>query len=167
MRNWKLRTRVALAAALAIFLAVALVGIAIQLLLARDLRRPARLEPEAAGHRRGHAQRLRARAADDPGALDSAPATGALDVEVVDRNGRIVARSLALGARVLPAEQLVDRAVRQGSAGYADATMGGEELRIYAAPLADVGGGPAAGGAVVVASTTSQVNEHAATGCAS
>jgi len=39
MRNWKLRTRVALAAALAIFLAVALVGVAIQLLLARDLRR--------------------------------------------------------------------------------------------------------------------------------
>ena len=93
-----------------------------------------------------------------PGALDSAPATGALDVEVVDRNGRIVARSLALGARVLPAEQLVDRAVRKGTSGYADATMGGEDLRIYTAPLADVGGGPAAGGAVVVASTTDQVN---------
>ena len=49
MRNWKLRTRVALAAALAIFLAVALVGVAIQLLLARDLRPPARLDPARSG----------------------------------------------------------------------------------------------------------------------
>ena len=102
---------------------------------------------------------------DAPGALDSAPATGALDVEVVDRNGRIVARSLALGARVLPAEQLVDRAVRKGTAGYADATMGGEGLRIYAAPLADVGG-TRGRGAVVVASTTDQVAARS-TGCAS
>jgi signal transduction histidine kinase len=158
MRDWKLRTRVALTAALAIFLAVALVGIAIQLLLARDLRR--QLDST-----------LRQRAVDvatlsasapalltTPGALDSAPATGALDVEVVDRDGRIVARSLALGARVLPAQELVDRAVRNGDSGYANATMGGDDLRIYAAPLADVGGGPAAGGAVVVASTTDQVD---------
>jgi len=158
MRNWKLRTRVALTAAFAIFLAVALVGIAIQVLLARDLRDQL---DSTLKQRATDVATLSASAPallTTPGALDSAPATGALDVEVVDRNGRIVARSLALGARVLPAEQLVDRAVRKGTSGYADATMGGEDLRIYAAPLADVGGGPAAGGAVVVASTTDQVN---------
>jgi signal transduction histidine kinase len=159
MSNWKLRTRVALAAALAIFLAVALVGIAIQFLLARDLRDQL---DSTLKQRATDVATLSASAPallTTPGALDSAPATGALDVEVVDRNGRIVARSLALGARVLPAERLVDRAVNQGKPGYTDAEMGGESLRIYVAPLADVGGGAAAGGAVVVASTTSQVDE--------
>ena len=37
MRRWKLRTQVALAAAAAIFLAVVVLGAAVQLLLARQL----------------------------------------------------------------------------------------------------------------------------------
>jgi len=103
MRNWKLRTRVALTAAFAIFLAVALVGIAIQVLLARDLRDQL---DSTLKQRATDVATLSASAPallTTPGALDSAPATGALDVEVVDRNGRIVARSLALGPRVRPA----------------------------------------------------------------
>src|SRR5205085_2100021 len=44
-------------------------------------------------------------------------------------------------------------AIERGQGGYANGRLGGDEIRIYAAPLADIGGA-AAGGAVVVASST-------------
>jgi signal transduction histidine kinase len=77
-------------------------------------------------------------------------------VEVVDRRGRIVARSLSLGGRVLP-PSLSHTAVA-GRSGYGEAELGGTTLRIYAAPLAE-GPGRAAGGAVVVAASTADVLE--------
>src|SRR5207244_2847792 len=66
---------------------------------------------------------------------------------------RIVARSLDLGGRVLPTGGGVRPAIRDGRSTYE--TGGG--LRVYVAPLADVGG-PAAGGAVVVAASTHDLN---------
>src|SRR5262249_4160944 len=73
--------------------------------------------------------------------------------EVVEADGRVVARSLRLGGRVLPGQPLLRRVIAGGPGRYAGAELGGEDLRVYAAPLADVGG-PAAGGAVAVATST-------------
>jgi hypothetical protein len=102
MRRLTLRSQVAIASALAILLAVSLLGVALQLLLSRDLH--SQLDSD-----------LRRRAADvatlsvsapalltSPGALDSSSNGASLDVEVLDRTGAILSRSLALGARTLP-----------------------------------------------------------------
>ena len=92
----------------------------------------------------------------DPGALESPVSGRQISVEVVDRRGRIVARSLNLGARVLP-EDALERAARQhGRTGAEDIEFDGRPLRLYAAPIADATG-PAAGGAVLVASDTSDI----------
>jgi signal transduction histidine kinase len=87
------------------------------------------------------------------GALDTTLGGGTqVQVEVLDRRGRIVARSLSLGGRILPARTLGAHAIASGKAAYATEVSNGEQLRLYAAPLADFGG-PAAGGAVVVAAS--------------
>ena len=92
----------------------------------------------------------------DPGALESPVSGRQISVEVVDRRGRIVARSLNLGARVLP-EDALERAARlHGRTGAEDIEFDGRPLRLYAAPIADATG-PAAGGAVLVASDTSDI----------
>jgi signal transduction histidine kinase len=92
----------------------------------------------------------------DPGALESPVSGRQVLVEVVDRRGRIVARSLDLGAEVLP-EDAVERAARvAGRPGSETIELAGRPLRLYAAPIADVAG-PAAGGAVLVASDTSDI----------
>jgi signal transduction histidine kinase len=92
-----------------------------------------------------------------PGALESRVSSGAALVEVVDRRGRIVARSGALGGRILPNGPPLSTALHQRHTGYADAQLGSEPIRVYAAPLGDLGGGPAAGGAVAVAGSTSDI----------
>jgi signal transduction histidine kinase len=92
-----------------------------------------------------------------PGSLDSPLAGSALLVEVLDRRGRIVARSLALGGRVLPAATIVAAAIRDGRTSFSTAPSGGEAFRLYAAPLADFGGA-GAGGAVVVAGSEREMN---------
>ena len=87
----------------------------------------------------------------DPGALESPVSGRQISVEVIDARGRIVARSLTLGAQVLP-EDAVERSARlHGRTGAEDIQVNGRPLRLYAAPIADAGG-PAAGGAVLVAS---------------
>ncbi|HEY2319879.1 MAG TPA: HAMP domain-containing sensor histidine kinase [Solirubrobacteraceae bacterium] len=92
----------------------------------------------------------------DAGALESPVSGRQISVQVVDRRGRIVARSLNLGARVLP-EDALERAARlHGRTGAEDITFGGHPLRLYVAPIADAAG-PAAGGAVLVASDTSDI----------
>src|SRR5436305_816725 len=71
-----------------------------------------------------------------PGALD-APLAGTQQlVEVLDRRGRIVDRSLSLGGRVVPAGRLVRRTIATGRGGYADGSLGGERIRLYVGPLA-------------------------------
>jgi signal transduction histidine kinase len=76
-----------------------------------------------------------------------------LSVEVVDRRGRIVARSLALGGRVLPVGKEIRSVVASGRGRYANAELGSDQLRLYVAPLAETGGS-ASGGAVAVAAST-------------
>ena len=55
-------------------------------------------------------------------------------VEVLDRRGRIVARSLTLGAKLLP-DSTVTRRAAHGHAGFDDVRLSGRPVRLYAAPL--------------------------------
>ncbi len=146
-----LRTRTIVAAAASTLIAVVVLGSALDVLVARHLRRDVD---------RG----LRTRAVDVAQLAASAPAlvtapgtldaqTGAL-VEVVDRRDRIVARSLSLGGRVLPRE-LAQQTISSGRSHYRTIDFGNDELRVYAAPLAHVAGG----GAVLVAQSTKDLNE--------
>jgi signal transduction histidine kinase len=92
-----------------------------------------------------------------PGALEGPGSGRELAVEVIDARGRIVARSLTLGAQLLPQDTLALAARRQGRTGVEDIELAGRPYRMYAAPIADAGG-PAAGGAVLVASDTSDIS---------
>jgi two-component system, OmpR family, sensor kinase len=158
MSGRSLQVRSVVAAAVAILLALVVVGIAVDLLISRHLHR-------ALDHT------LRTRAVEiaqlnasapalltTPGSLDSPLGGTQLSVEVVDQHRRIVARSLALGGRILPIGPLVADAIQRGRTGYANVTVGDDRLRVYAAPLAEFGG-PAAGGAVVVAASTHDIRE--------
>jgi signal transduction histidine kinase len=153
-----LRTRVALAAATAIVLAVALLAIFVPTFLSHQLR--GSLDDD-----------LRRRAADvaqlnastpqqltEPGALEGRLGGSALFVQVIDAHGRIVARSSGLGGRVLPGGAAVRRALRDRRPGFADDALGTDAIRLYAAPLGALGRGPAAGGAVIVAGTTAGIH---------
>jgi two-component system OmpR family sensor kinase len=92
-----------------------------------------------------------------PGALESPLSGRQLSVEVLDRERAIVARSLALGAKLLPRGPEVSAALR-GNSGFADAKLDGEPIRVFAAPIADVSG-PAAGGVVLVAASTADIED--------
>jgi two-component system, OmpR family, sensor kinase len=158
MRPRTLRGRLTAAAALAVVLAVAFLAVCARLLVAHQLH--ASLDTS-----------LRRRATDvarlsvsapalltAPGALESTVAGRQLSVEVLDRHGRFLARSLALGAKLLPDTQVASDALRRGRGGFADVSLGSEPVRLYAAPLPD-DGGPAAGGAVLVASSTTDIDQ--------
>jgi signal transduction histidine kinase len=93
-----------------------------------------------------------------PGALESPAGGRQVVVEVFDARGRILARSVALGARLLPRDPAIERAQRSGHGGFADIRLGGAPARLYAAPIASTGG-TAAGGVVAVASQTSDVED--------
>ncbi|HSD76938.1 MAG TPA: HAMP domain-containing sensor histidine kinase [Solirubrobacteraceae bacterium] len=158
MSRLSLRARSVTAAAAAILLAVALAGVGIDLLLARHLHRSL---DNVLRRRAVEVSQLAASAPavlTTPGSLDSPVGGTDLSVEVLDRHGRLVARSLSLGGRVLPVGGLVERAIAADRSAFANATSGGQRLRVYAAPLADVGG-PAGGGAVVVAASTHDLEE--------
>lgn len=157
MRPGTLRGRVALAAGVAIVLAVALLGAIFSTLVGRQLRSGL---DDALRERAAQVARLSASAPallTAPGALDAPIGGRQLSVQVVDRRGRIVARSQALGGRLLPAERPLALTLRDGRTSYADAQLGEEPLRLYVAPLADLGAGPAAGGAVVVSAGTRDI----------
>jgi two-component system OmpR family sensor kinase len=158
MSRLSLRLRSVVAATLGILLAVVVVGAGVDLLVSRHLHRSF----DRTLHTRAvEVARLAASAPavlTTPGALDSPLGGTQLSVEVVDRRGRIVARSLSLGGRVLPATRLLERSIANGRSGYSGLESGNEDLRAYTAPLADVGG-PAAGGAVVVAASTHDLRE--------
>ncbi|MEA2221586.1 MAG: two-component system, OmpR family, sensor kinase, partial [Solirubrobacteraceae bacterium] len=154
-----LRARVAAAAAIAIVVAVALLGVAVSTLLAAQLTRTL---DRSLRSRAVEVARVAAATPDlltEPGALEGRITGGALFVQVVDRRGRIVARSGGLGGRVLPGGAAVEAALRARRAGYADGALGSEPIRVYAAPLGELGGGAAAGGAVIVAGTTADIDD--------
>jgi two-component system, OmpR family, sensor kinase len=157
VRPRSLRVRVGLAAALSILVALAVLGSTLVVLLGRQLH-----------DELDHA--LRSRATDvaqlvattpalvtQPGALEAPLGGQQLFVEVLDRRGRIVARSSALGAKVLR----VPEAERQALAGRSARTsvrLGDTPLRVLAAPL-PAGDGAAGGGVVLVAASTSSIDD--------
>jgi signal transduction histidine kinase len=158
-RGLTLRARVAAAAAVAIVVAVALLAVAVPALLQRQL------TDELDRSLRGRAvevARLASSTPDlltEPGALEGRLTGGALFVQVVDRRGRIVARSGALGGRLLPTGAALGAALDRRRTAYAGDTLGSEPIRVYAAPLGELGGGSARGGAVLVAATTADIDE--------
>jgi two-component system OmpR family sensor kinase len=153
-----LRTRLMLVAGGAIVAALVVFGVATVLLVGGELR----------GTLDGA---LRQRAIDvaelavsapavlsSPGALESPVSGRQIVVEVLDARGRIIARSLALGDYLLPVDHLARAALRDGRSGFEDVTVDNAPYRMFAAPIADVGG-PAAGGAVLVASDAGDIDQ--------
>jgi len=158
LRPRTVRARVTGAAALSILLSVALLGTTTAVLVGHRLRSSL---DRALLQRATEISRLAVSAPallTLPGTLEAPQGGRQLAVEVLDRRVRIVARSAALGGRVLPAGPLLDRALRQGRSGYGDETLSGDHVRVYAAPLADEGG-PASGGAVLLASSTGEIRD--------
>jgi signal transduction histidine kinase len=154
-----LQARVAVAAAVAIVVAVAALGIAVL----------ARLDSQLNG---ALDRSLRARATEvarlaastpqlltEPGTLEGRLGGSPVLVQVIDPRGRIVARSSGLGSLVLPDAPVIRAALEDRAAGYGDARLGPDPLRIYAAPLGELGRPPAAGGAVIVAGTTTEIED--------
>jgi two-component system, OmpR family, sensor kinase len=158
MSSLSLRWRSVAAAASAIVLAVVVVGVGVDLLVSRHLHGQLDRTLHARAVEVAQLAASAPKVLTTPGALDAPLGSTQLSIEVVDSRGRLVARSLALGGRVLPAQALVRRAIGRGRPGYANIESAGDDLRAYVAPLADVGG-PAAGGAVVVAGSTHDLQE--------
>jgi signal transduction histidine kinase len=159
VRALGLRARVAAAAAAAIVVAVGVLAIAVPALLQRQL--TGELDRSLRGRAVEVARLASATPAllTEPGALEGRLTGGALFVQVVDRRGRIVARSGGLGGRLLPQGAALRAALGSGRADtYGDDKLGPEPIRVYAAPLGELGGGAAAGGAVMVAGTTAGID---------
>jgi two-component system OmpR family sensor kinase len=153
-----LRLRSVVAAAVGIVVALVLGGALVSVLVSRHLHRSL---DHTLRQRAVQIAQLNASAPallTTPGALDSPVGGTQLLVEVVDRKGAIVARSLSLGGRVLRTGPLVSAAIGDGAATYTNDALGTEQLRVYVAPLANIGG-PARGGAVVVAASTHDLDE--------
>lgn len=153
-----LRARLIAAAGGSIVVAVVLFGLATVLLVRGELR--SSLDRALRQRAQDVAQLAVSAPAvlTDPGALEGPGSGRQLAVQVVDSRGRILARSLTLGAQLLPDDRLETRARVNGTPGFEDITVGGRPYRVYAAPIAQAGG-PAAGGAVLVASDTSDISD--------
>lgn len=152
-----LRARVVLAACASILVAVALLAVGVSVLLEDQLR--SNLD-RSLRDRAAEVARLAASAPallTAPGALDTSIGGEQLSIEVLDRHGRVLARSLALGGSFLPS-RLAGRVIADGRARYADDRLGDRALRLYVAPLPVVTGA-ASGGAVVVAGATEAIDE--------
>jgi signal transduction histidine kinase len=152
-----LQARSVVAATAAILLSLVVVGSGVELVVARHLHRS--LDRTLHAHAVGVAQLSASAPAllTVPGSLDAQTGTTHLSVEVVDRHGAIVSRSLGMGGQVLDVGPQLRRAVRRGESSYANVVAGGDRMRVFVAPLADVGG-RAAGGAVVVGASTEDLN---------
>jgi hypothetical protein len=147
-----------LAAAGSIMAAVALFAVATVVLVRRELRSSL---DTALSQRAQYVAELAVSAPavlTDPGALESDASGRQIVVEVIDARGRIVARSLGLGARLLPSDRVARAALSAGRPGYEDVRLDGSPFRVYDAPVAAGVGGPASGGAVLVASDTSDIS---------
>jgi signal transduction histidine kinase len=163
VRRAGLTLRVALAAAAAIVVAVVVLGVAVLTQLGDQLEGSL---DTSLRERAVDVARLAASTPDlltEPGTLEGRLGGSELLVQVVDRRGRIVARSSGLGSRVLPQTPEVTAALRDRRAGYGDASLGTDPIRLYTAPLGELGRGSAAGGAVIVAGTTTGMDDTLAT----
>ncbi|HWE12294.1 MAG TPA: ATP-binding protein [Solirubrobacteraceae bacterium] len=156
MRTRTLRTRLVAAAGASILAAVLVFAVVTVALVDRQLRSSL---DNALRERAQEVAQLAVSAPavlSHPGALESPVSGRQISVEVIDAHGRIVARSLNLGAELLPLDALARAAVAGGRTGSETIQLNGRPLRVYAAPIADAGE-PAAGGAVLVASDTSDI----------
>ncbi|MBV8710936.1 MAG: HAMP domain-containing histidine kinase [Solirubrobacterales bacterium] len=155
VRPQSLRVRLILAAAGATLAALALFGIATVVLVRHELR------GSLDGALRQRAEQVAQLAVsapgvlNNPGALESPVSGRQIVVEVIDAHGRIVARSLTLGARLLPQDRLARAAIASGATGFENVDLDDRLFRLYAAPIAL--SGPAGGGAVLVASDTTDI----------
>jgi two-component system, OmpR family, sensor kinase len=154
-----LRWRVALASAVAILLAVVLLGVATLTLLDNQLHDTLDRSLRARAVEVARVAAATPELLTVPGTLEGRVGSGPALVEVVDRRGRIVARSGALGGRVLPSGPPLTQALRTRRPGYGNERLGDEPVRVYAAPLGELGGGAAAGGAVAVAGGTGDIED--------
>lgn len=157
MRPRSLNLRLTLAAIAAVLLAVLILGVGARIVVNNQLHSSL---DKSLRQRAVEVARLSVSAPavlTAPGALESPISGRQLSVEVLDRRGAIVARSLALGAKLLPRGPELG-AARSGKSSFADAELGGEPIRIYAAPIAEVGG-PASGGVVLVAASTVDIED--------
>ena len=155
-----LRFRLVLAAAGSILVALVLFGVATVLVVGHQLRGSL---DSALRQRAAEVAELAVSAPavlNDPGALESPVSGRAIAVQVIDAHGRILARSLTLGAQVLPEDRLARSAVADGATGFENISIGGQPYRLFAAPIAL--SGPAGGGAVLVASDTSDISQTTA-----
>src|SRR5918997_1155447 len=120
------------AAAVAIVVAVALLAVAVPELLERQL--TGELDRSLRGRAVEVARLASATPAllTEPRALEGRLTGGALFVQVVDRRGRIVARSGALGGRLLPEGPALRTALDDRRGAYADSVLGPEPIRVYA-----------------------------------
>ena len=135
MRLRSLNARLTLAAIAAVLLAVVILGVGARLIVSNKLNSSL---DDSLHNRAAQVAHLAVSAPavlDSPGALESPVSGRQLSVEVLDRNGAIVARSLALGAKLLPRGPEV-RAAAAGRTSFADAQLGDEPLRVFAAPTA-------------------------------
>jgi two-component system OmpR family sensor kinase len=157
VRRRSLNFRLTAAAIAAVLLAVLILGIGARLIVSNQLHSSL---DRSLRQRAVEVARLSVSAPavlTAPGALESPVSGRQLSVEVLDRHQVIVARSLALGAKLLPRGPEVAAALA-GKSGFADARLSGEPIRIYTAPIAEVGG-PAAGGVVLVAASTADIED--------
>jgi two-component system, OmpR family, sensor kinase len=151
-----LRARLIAASTGSILIAVALLGTAAVVMVSRQLHGSL----DSALRQRAQEVALLSVSAPSlltaPGALDSPVSGRQIVVEVLDAHGRILARSQALGAKLLPSDQPARRAIGAGRTGFENVSLDGRPFRLFAAPIADAGG-VAAGGAVLVASDDSDI----------
>jgi two-component system OmpR family sensor kinase len=153
-----LRARLIGAAAIAIFAAVAVLGGASILFVSHQLRSA---QDRALRQRAIDVARLAVSAPallTAPGVLDAPSGGRLITVEVVDRHDTILARSAALGGKVLPGGALLTQSLAAGRSGFQTTRFDGQETRLYVAPLASVSG-PASGGAVLVASSLTDIED--------
>ncbi|MGN6871036.1 MAG: sensor histidine kinase [Solirubrobacteraceae bacterium] len=155
-RPQTLRVRLVLAAAGSILVALALFGVATVVVVRHELRGSLN---SALRQRAEQVAQLAVSAPavlTTPGALESPVSGRQIVVEVIDAQGRIVARSLTLGARLLPSQDRLATAARvSGLTGFEDVGLDGRLFRLFAAPIPL--SGPAGGGAVLVASDTTDI----------
>jgi two-component system OmpR family sensor kinase len=160
MRPRKLRVRVGVAAALSIVLALAVLGSTVLVLLSRQLHseldRALRTRATAIAQLVATTPALVTR----PGALEAPLGGQQLFVEILDRHGRIVARSSALGAKVLRVP-VQERAALAGHSARTSIRLGSTPVRVLAAPL-PTGSGAASGGVVLVAASTGTIDDTVA-----
>jgi signal transduction histidine kinase len=157
-RRPRLRTRVALTAAVSILVAMAVLGTAVQVLLSRHL------HDSLDESLRSRAASIAELSATTPALLTSSSeletAVGPqpLLVRVVSHTGRLIGQGHPAGAQQpqLQVGALEMQVIRTGRAAYANRTVNGEDARVYVAPLPRLGG-PASDGAVVVAVSTDDV----------